>query len=1160
MTSIKSVWMAAVCVAVMFCCTSDAWADGACCLPDGTCVEVPLATDCQAMGGAFSGQESSCAVIDCIGACCLPDGSCEQRTERDCIVNAFGTFRGNGVDCYNGQCDTFTGACSMPDGNCSQLEFLDCEAAGGFWRGYNTDCGALSHMGACCFPDGTCTPNQTQSQCNSAGGNFQGFGSTCPAGDCFQEKYMVVHSEEPPVPNVPLTLPRFDTLGGQRELQEVTVTVDCAVDAVNILCNTNKSSEATLLDFFLLLEANVQAANPPEVLTCIDLDTDEPETDQLFCGPNPLFVLAPGDCCDFGSSDTGSALGFDDSITLTFTSAADDLSGFIVNGGNTTFQTLASGDGDFDPVGIGFEFINDTRASYVVTVCYEFAPVGACCLSDGTCVDDNDNGLTQEECEVDMGGIWQGAGSRCDDAQVMCGGACCLPDGNCIDDTTEAECENAPNNGIWQGQFTECSDPNIECGGACCLPDGTCADSTTLDECENQFGGVWQGAFTECNDPGITCTGACCIPATGECIDDTTRDQCVGMSGEWQGPLTECSDPEVDCDGACCLPDGTCMDDTTLDECENQLGGIWQGANTMCSDADIICTGACCLPDGTCVDNTSLDECENQLGGMWQGQFSMCSDPGVMCGGACCLPNGQCIENTSMQECESQGGDWQGPMTECADVRCPGACCLPDGSCVDDQTIDECAALGGDWQGLNTMCSDPDVVCTGACCLPGGGCQDDTTLNECSSAGGDWQGAGTECADITCPGDDGGCAEKGSLVIFSKVEIRWDANGNLLQDTFLQLTNDFPDNVSIQLYFVNGDPPLAATPDEREHPGWNWVDNEIELTADQPTYWSALTGLGGNGPQDPTLSPFTVLDPGFPPGRPDPEVPGERMLRGFVVAWAVEQSSNIEIRWNHLAGNGTLVHYRDGWSWEYRTCGIPVVANVAHGAQTGVSPGELHLDNAEYRSASAELLMNFQAVNSSAFSGSGPVLVNSTTDVTLHPIDADLRQETDGPVTTKAHYSVWNQNESKLSGAFRCITCWDQTLLSSYGTPNHFFLNTLQTDHGKARIDGRASALCNLDLHGPGGPGTPPDGVPDVVSQDAAMLGLTARLMSIDAGANHAADGTNMFGMGGQDAVIKYDPSGIPPELFEKMPETPEEFEQFFRMLSGEVPGVYPNQ
>ena len=54
--------------------------------------------------------------------------------------------------------------------------------------------------------------------------------------------------------------------------------------------------------------------------------------------------------------------------------------------------------------------------------------------------------------------------------------------------------------------------------------------------------------------------------------------------------------------------------------------------------------------------------------------------------------------------------------------------------------------------------------------------------------------------------------EKGSLVFFTKVEIRWDGTGALTQDTFLSLTNDYPQDVRVQLYFINGDPPIDAEP------------------------------------------------------------------------------------------------------------------------------------------------------------------------------------------------------------------------------------------------------------------------------------------------------------------------------------------------------------
>jgi hypothetical protein len=371
-------------------------------------------------------------------------------------------------------------------------------------------------------------------------------------------------------------------------------------------------------------------------------------------------------------------------------------------------------------------------------------------------------------------------------------------------------------------------------------------------------------------------------------------------------------------------------------------------------------------------------------------------------------------------------------------------------------------------------------------------------------------------------------SDKGSLVTFSKVEIRWGSDAPafpLRQDTFLSLTNDGSSDVSVLMYFVNGDPPLAPVFDgggnlvERGHPGWNWLDVQAELTANQPSYWSALSGQPGPSGG---VSPFTALDPGTPPGRPALDGTGDRVLRGFVLAWAVNPDGE-EIRWNHLAGNATIVHYANGSAWEYATYNYPVVSAAAPGQPSDGTPGVLGLDAIEYAIGYDLLLFNFQAPGSGAF-GDGDTAVVSDTDLTLHPISADLRQTHTGPVTTKANFDIWNMNEVKFSGTHRCVTCWDQTLLSRYDAPNHFNVAHLQTQHGKARIDGHASAVCNvLD-----DPDTPED--ESVVSQAASILGVAARLLAFDGGAAFGATGYSLVGMGTQAGTVRYDVITAPPE------------------------------
>jgi len=239
----------------------------------------------------------------------------------------------------------------------------------------------------------------------------------------------------------------------------------------------------------------------------------------------------------------------------------------------------------------------------------------------------------------------------------------------------------------------------------------------------------------------------------------------------------------------------------------------------------------------------------------------------------------------------------------------------------------------------------------------------------------------------------GAVGEKGSLLVFPRVELRWSfVNNNwvLTQDTFIELTNDFPDPVVVQMYFVNGDKPLAALPNERAHPGCNWVDVEIDLTASQPTYWSAYTG------QPEGVSPFTILDPGTPPGRPADDGSGDRVLRGYVLAWAVRYVNvggvleQHEIAWNHLTGAVTIVNYGIGDAWAYTPWAFPTVS-APHGTEPDGQPGNLNLDGVEYVAPPDLLLLDFYGDGASTFSING-TSIQTESDITLLPLLQDLRQ------------------------------------------------------------------------------------------------------------------------------------------------------------------------
>ncbi len=357
-------------------------------------------------------------------------------------------------------------------------------------------------------------------------------------------------------------------------------------------------------------------------------------------------------------------------------------------------------------------------------------------------------------------------------------------------------------------------------------------------------------------------------------------------------------------------------------------------------------------------------------------------------------------------------------------------------------------------------------------------------------------------------------SRKGSLLVYPKVEIRWAPDGegySVTQDTFLTITNDFPADVKIQYYFVNGDEPLdpvfCCDPQElieRGHPGWNWVDCQNTLTDDQSIYWSALTGYPHG------CQPFTVLDPGTPPGRPnlDSDAPeGGRYLRGFVVAWAVNDSGQ-EIRWNHLSGTAALVNYAAGTAWEYNAYAFRALTSAPQGSQSDGVPGQLLMNGEEYDMNFNMLVLDFFADGCYPFNagGAGYGTLGLHTDLTLLVMGLDLRQDNNGPTTTKAKFDIWNSNEVRFSGTERCITCWDQTLLGDYDAPNHLIVENLQTEKGKARIDGLGSTVCPL-------------------SQNAALLGVEAKLATFTSGfgvasdkGTHTASGGNLVGQG-EDAT-----------------------------------------
>ncbi|MHC5114037.1 MAG: hypothetical protein ACYTGP_06370 [Planctomycetota bacterium] len=126
----------------------------ACCLPDGTCIDVPPIQCVDIYGGQPQGPGTNCANVICFGpsneACCFPDGSCQDLLPPACVANG-GQPQGPGTNCVFVLCPLGE-ACCFPDGSCHDLPPGDCQEMGGQPQGAGTDCSIVE----CCPEPGPC--------------------------------------------------------------------------------------------------------------------------------------------------------------------------------------------------------------------------------------------------------------------------------------------------------------------------------------------------------------------------------------------------------------------------------------------------------------------------------------------------------------------------------------------------------------------------------------------------------------------------------------------------------------------------------------------------------------------------------------------------------------------------------------------------------------------------------------------------------------------------------------------------------------------------------------------------------------------------------------------------------------------------------------------
>lgn len=377
--------------------------------------------------------------------------------------------------------------------------------------------------------------------------------------------------------------------------------------------------------------------------------------------------------------------------------------------------------------------------------------------------------------------------------------------------------------------------------------------------------------------------------------------------------------------------------------------------------------------------------------------------------------------------------------------------------------------------------------------------------------------------------------QKGSLIVWPYIPVSWNlATGQVQIDTLISLTNDYSSSgVRVKFYLVNGDaqipawiPPGGGPPVE---PGCNYQDAVVDITHDEPVYWSAFTGAKTGTSQGvwhggSVMSAITALDPN---GRDDPDFADVniRRLRCYLIAFAVDTVTGRPIRFNHLVGSATVIDYTRNTAFEYQAWAYRAVFS------TSQPMDRLNMNGVDYSKNPEYLLMEFFAAGSDAYRKNLAGNQSSAEGrLVLLPMQLDFTSSRPlEALTTDAKVDVWDENEVKHTNLHRCIHQWDATTFTEYASMNNFFtVGLLTTDRGKARINPQTNIACER-VANPNA--SPPD--PGHLSSNVPLIGLTVQSVS------WVGDGTAMTAkplasMGERlDGYIKFVPQTNPPEKSE---------------------------
>lgn len=310
-------------------------------------------------------------------------------------------------------------------------------------------------------------------------------------------------------------------------------------------------------------------------------------------------------------------------------------------------------------------------------------------------------------------------------------------------------------------------------------------------------------------------------------------------------------------------------------------------------------------------------------------------------------------------------------------------------------------------------------------------------------------------------------SQKGSLLVFPKI-ISWKNT----VETYIFIGNDNTKGTYVKCYWM----------DENQ----SVEDFHFYITANQPIVFDTTVGGNAYGP------PFATNS------------------SGSLVCWAQNDEDTHPVKFNHLYGyamidsaNGDVFY--NAYSFAFR----------GTDAQAAALGSELPLDAANNYDACPKYIVTTFVPDR----GTVVPMVSTKTfypDLTLWPCKQDLRQDRT-PTYTKAKFDIWNYNEVKFTGAYKCFKCFWEGYLADIDTSRYvgyggekFTISVLGDIPARLRVQGVASSVCKF----PTSEATPLLGV---------MLYDLAKTATLQPFAGHTMHGAGFD----QTGVVKWDPSEI---------------------------------